>query len=72
LSWAGLSFLFAAATCLAGSLTSAPVAAIIAGVLLALGVSAFALHRASMRLDDLIAPEPTRSADENAQPPSAA
>lgn len=67
----GLSFLFAAATCLAGSLTSAHVAAIIAGVLLALAVSAFALHRASLRLEDLISPDTRRGADENAQPPSA-
>jgi hypothetical protein len=67
-----VSFLFATATCLAGNLTSHHVAAIIAAILLALGVSAFALHRASLRLEDLIAPEPTRSANENAQPPSAA
>jgi hypothetical protein len=71
-SWAGVSFLFAAGTCLAGALASAQVAAIIAGILLALGVSAFALHRASLRLDDLIAPESTHSANEHAQPPSAA
>jgi ABC-type phosphate transport system permease subunit len=72
LSGVGLSFLFGAATCLAGSLASASVAAIIAGVLLALGVCSFALHRASQRLEEIIAPEPTQNADENARPPSAA
>ena len=71
-SGAGVSFLFAAGTCLAGALASASVAAIIAGVLLALGVSAVALHRASLRLDDLITPEPTESAPEKARPTSAA
>jgi MprA protease rhombosortase-interaction domain-containing protein len=57
MSGVGIGLLFAGAMCVLGSLVSPQVAAIVAGILLASGVVAFALRRASLLVDEIIEPD---------------
>lgn len=57
MSGAGIGLLFASAMCAVGNLVSHQVGAIVAAVLLALGVLAFVFRRASSLVEEIIEQE---------------
>ncbi|HEX4221922.1 MAG TPA: hypothetical protein VHZ97_06160 [Pseudonocardiaceae bacterium] len=68
----GIAFLLASSACVAGNLTSHRIAAIIAVILLALAVAAFALRRAGLVLEDILDEDGDRRQEHDVQPPTAA